>query len=131
MFILIEYMDDWEKFSETSEKEEFYSHLNKEDITDDDYTYAKRVCKDFEIKNLGEYHDLYVQSNRLLLADVFENSRNMCLKIYKLDPAFKKTKVKLDLLTDIDMLLMVEKGLRGGLHQLSTCKSLQQIHERL
>ena len=61
MFILIEYMDDWEKFSETSEKEEFYSHLNKEDITDDDYTYAKRVCKDFEIKNLGEYHDLYVQ----------------------------------------------------------------------
>ena len=58
---------------------------------------------------------MYVQSNRLLLADVFENSRNMCLKIYKLDPAFKKTKVKLDLLTDIDMLLRVEKGIRGGI----------------
>ena len=110
-------MDDWEKFNETSlpEKEDFYSHLNMEDITDADYAHAKRVCKDFEIKNLGEYHDLYVQSNRLLLADVFENSRNMCLKIYKLDPAFKKTKVKLDLLTDIDMLLMVEKGIRGGI----------------
>ena len=121
MFILIEYMDDWEKFSETSEKEEFYSHLNKEDITDDDYTYAKRVCKDFEIKNLGEYHDLYVQSNTLLLADVFEIFRIMCLKIYELDYAnffsswnsmgssFKKTKVKLDFLTDIDMLLKVLK----------------------
>ena len=78
-----------------------------EDITDADYAHAKRVCKDFEIKNLGEYHDLYVQSNTLLLADVFENFRNMCLKIYELDPAkflsapglawqaaLKKTKVK-------------------------------------
>ena len=49
--------------------------------------HAKRVCKDSEIKNLGEYHDLYAQSDKLLLADVFENFRNMCLKIYKLDPA--------------------------------------------
>ena len=57
-----------------------------EDITDADYAHAKRVCKDFEIKNLGEYHDLYVQSDTLLLADVFENFRNMCLKIYELDP---------------------------------------------
>ena len=56
-----------------------------EDITDADYAHAKKVCKDFEIKNLGEYHDLYVQSDTLL-ADVFENFRNMCLKIYKLDP---------------------------------------------
>ena len=58
-----EYMDDWEKFNETSlpEKEDFYSHLNMEDITDVDYALAKRVCKDFEIKDLGEYHDLYVQ----------------------------------------------------------------------
>ena len=127
---LYEYMDDWEKFNETSlpVKEDFYSHLNMEDITDADYAHAKRVCKDFEIKNLGEYHDLYVQSNTLLLADVFENFRNMCLKIYELDPAkflsapglawqaaLKKTKVKLDLLTDIDMLLMVEKGIRGGI----------------
>ena len=84
----------------------------------------KRVCKDFEIKSLGEYHNLYVQSNTLLLADVFENFRNKCLEIYELDPAkflsaqglawlaaLKKTKVKLDPLTGIDMLLMVEKGI--------------------
>ena len=124
-------MDDWEKFNETSlpEKEDFYSHLNMEDIIAADYVQAKRVCKDFEIKNLGEYHDLYVQSNTLLLADVFENFRNMCLKIYKLNSAkflstsglawqaalLKKTKVKLNLLTDIDMLLMVEKSIRGGI----------------
>ena len=84
-----EYMDDWEKFNETSlpEKEDFYSHLNIEDITDADYAHAKRVCKDFEIKNLGEYHDLYVQGKKLLSADVFENLRNMCLKIYELDLA--------------------------------------------
>ena len=113
-----EYMDDWEKFSEISlpEKEDFYSHLNMENITDADYAHAKRVCKDFEIGNLGEYHDLYVQSDTLLLADVFENFRNMCINIYKLDPAkflsapglawqaaWKKTKVKLDLSTDINM----------------------------
>ena len=58
-----------------------------QDITDSDYAHAKRVCKDFEIKNLGEYHDLYVQSNTLLLADVFENFRYMCLKKYEIDPA--------------------------------------------
>ena len=58
-----------------------------EDITDADYVHAKRVCKEFETKNLGEYHDLYVQSDTLMLADVFENFRNMCLKIYKLDLA--------------------------------------------
>ena len=80
------------------------------------------------MRKLGEYHDLYVQSDTLLLADVFGNYRNMCLEIYELDPvkvlsapglawqaALKKTKVKLDLLTDIDMLLMVEKGIRGGI----------------
>ena len=66
---------------------DFYNHLNMEDITDADYVHAKRVCKDFEIKNRGEYHDLYFQSDRLLLADVFENFRIICLKIYKLDPA--------------------------------------------
>ena len=96
-----------------------------EDITDVHYAHAKRFCKDFE--NLGEYHDLYVQSHALLLADVFENFKNKSLEIYELDPvkclsasglawqAVKKTKVKLDLLTDIDMLLMVEKGIRGGI----------------
>ena len=72
-------MDEWEKFNETSlnGKKDFYSHLNMKDITDVDYTCAKKVCKDFEIKNLEEYHDLYVQRDTLLLADVFENFRNM------------------------------------------------------
>ena len=123
-------MDDWEKFSEQSlpEKEDVYSDLYIEDITDADYTHTKRVCVNFKTKHSGEYHDLYVQSNTLLLADVFENCRNMCLEIHELDPvyfliapglaweaAFKKTKVKLDLLTDFDMLLMVEKSIRGGI----------------
>ena len=122
-----EYIDDWEKFNEISlpENEDFYSHLNMEDITDADYAHAKRLCKDFEIKNVGKYHDMYVQSDTLLFADVFENLRN---KLCKLDrakflsapglawqTALKKTKVKLDLLTDIDMLLLVEKGIRGGI----------------
>ena len=97
-----------------------------EDITDANYAHSKGVCKDFEIKHLGEYHDLYVQSNTLLLADVFENFRNMCINIYQLDPLkflsapgfawqadLKKTKVKLDFLTEIEMLLMVGKGIRG------------------
>ena len=96
-----------------------------EGITDANYAHAERVCKDFEIKNLGEYHDLYVQSNTSLLADAFENFRNMYINIYELDPekflsapglaceaALKETKVKYYLLTDINMLLMVEKGIR-------------------
>ena len=68
-------MGDWEKFNETllPEKEDFHSHLNMEDITDADYTHTKRVSKDFEIKNLGKYYNLYVQSDTLFLADVFEN----------------------------------------------------------
>ena len=57
-----------------------------EDITDADYAHARRICKDFEIKNLGKYHDLYIQSDTLLLADIFENVRNMCLETYQLDP---------------------------------------------
>ena len=65
----------------------FYSHLNTEDITDADYPHTKKVSKDFEIKNLGEYHHLYVQSDTLLLANVFDNFRNMCHKIYDFDPA--------------------------------------------
>ena len=77
-------MDDWETFGETSlhEKEDFYSHLNMEDITEADYAQAKRVCKDFKIKNLREYYDLFVQSDALLLADIFEHFINMFLKIY-------------------------------------------------
>ena len=83
-----EYMDDLRKLNETSltEKENFYSYLNMKDITDADYAHRKRVCKGFKIKNLGEYHDLYVQSDTLLLADVFEKFRDMCFEIYELDP---------------------------------------------
>ena len=127
-FYPYEYTDDWLKFNETSlpRKEDFYSRLNMEDITDADYVHAENVRTDFEITDLGEYHDVYIQSNTLLLADVLENFRNMCLKIYELDPArflsapelawqatFKKPKVKLDLLIDIDILLMIKKGIKG------------------
>ena len=78
-----ENMDDWEKFYETklAEKEEFYNKLNMKDIIDAGYTHAKRVCKDFEIKHFGDYHDLYLKSDTLLLADVFKIFRKMCLKI--------------------------------------------------
>ena len=75
-------INDSETFHEIwlPEKEDFYSQLNMDDITDADYVHAKRVCKYFETKNLGEYHDLYVQNNTLLLVDVLENFRNTCLK---------------------------------------------------
>ena len=129
-----EYMDIWEKFKEESlpDKESFYSELNKEGITDEDYVHAQKVWDALNIKNLGEYHDLYVQSDRALLADVFESFRHKCIEIYELDPdhflsapglawqvCFKKTEVKLELLTDNDMLLMFEKGIRGGMCQVS------------
>ena len=82
------YMDNWEEFDETlPDKESFYSNLNMEDITDTDYRHANKVFKEFKIKNLGEYHNLYVQSDTLLLADVFENFRETCIKVYELDPA--------------------------------------------
>ena len=69
-----EYMDDWEEFNETwLPEKEFYTNLNMEDISDANYMQAKRVCIEFEIKNFGEYHDLYLKSDLLLLADVFEN----------------------------------------------------------
>ena len=99
-----------------------------EDITDVDYRHAKRVFKNLNNKILGDYHDLFVQSDTLLLADVFENFRNKCIKIHELDPAhflsapglasqacLRKTGIKLELLTNADMLLMVEKGIRGGI----------------
>ena len=123
-------MDNWERFNETSlpNKESFYSNLNMENIDDIDYRHGNNVFKRFKLKNLGEYQDLYVQSDTLLLADVFENFRNKCLKVYELDPAhflslpglawqacLKKTSVKLELLTNYDMLLMVEEGIRGGI----------------
>ena len=82
-------MGSWERFDETSlpDKEALYSELNLEDITDKDYGHAQKVWKVFGTKNLGEYHDLYVQSDTLLLADVFENFRDKCIVIYELDAA--------------------------------------------
>ena len=84
-----EYMDSWQRFDETSfpDKEAFYSNLNMEDITDVDYRHGKKVFEYLINKNLGDYHDLYVQSDTLLLADVFGNFRNTCIKVYELDPA--------------------------------------------
>ena len=84
-----EYMDSWHKFDETSlpDKEAFYSNLNMEDITHVAYRHGKKAFKECKLKHLGDYHDLYVQSNTLLLADVFENFRNTCVKVYELDPA--------------------------------------------
>ena len=83
-----EYMDNWERFNETSlpNKESFYSSLNMENIDDIDYRHGNNVFKKFKLKNLGEYHDLYLQSDTLLLADVFENFRNMCIEVYEPDP---------------------------------------------
>ena len=125
-----EYMDGWDKFNETSipGKESFYSNLTMENITETDYVHANNVFKTFKLNNLGDYHDLYVQSDTWLLADVFENFRKACIKTYELDPAhfislpglawqacLKKTGVELELLTDYDMLLMIEEGIRGGI----------------
>ena len=132
---LYDYMNGRERFNEIAliENEKFYNNWNMEDIADVDYVHANRVYKDFEIKNLGEYHDFYLKSNVLLLADVLKNFRTMCLEIYELDQAklaawqaaksmtksmtgsFKKAQVKLDLMTDIAMLLMIEESIRGGI----------------
>ena len=125
-----EYMDSWERFDEASlpNKDAFYSSPHMEDIMDVDHRHAKRVFKNLSNKNLGNYHDLHVQGDALLLANVFENFRNKYIELYELDPVhflsapglawqacLKKTGTKLDLLTDFDMLLMVEKGIRGGI----------------
>ena len=123
-------MDSWEIFNETSlpDKEAFYSNLHMEDITDVDYRHANNVFKKFKLKHLREYHDFYVQCGTLLLADIFKKFRNMCIEIYELDPAhvlsasglawqacLKITGVQLELLINVDMLLMIEKGIRGGI----------------
>ena len=125
-------MDSWEKFNETSlqDKKALYSNLNLEDITDKDYARAQKVWEVFEIIDQGDCHDLYVQCDALLPADVFEKFRDTCIEIYGLDPShflsapglawqacLKKTNVNLELLTDIDMLLMIEAGIRGGMCQ--------------
>ena len=129
-----EYMDSLEKLKETAlpPKEAFYSRLNDGGISDEDYAHAQNVWKTFKMKYFKDYHELYNKVDVLLLADVFENFRNICLKNYELDPAhyytapglawdaaLKVTDVSLELLSDIDMLLMVEKGIRGGVSMVS------------
>ena len=127
-----EYMDDWSKFEENQLPpiEEFYSKLNLSGISEYDYDHAQRVWSEFDMKSLGEYHDLYLKTDVLLLANVFETFRRTCLEHYQLDPAhfytspglawkacLKKTGIRLELLTDPDMLLMFERGTRGGITQ--------------
>ena len=129
-----DYMNGIEKFSgkKLPTKEEFYSKLNDCGISDDDHNHAQRIWKEFGVKNLGEYHDLYLKSDVLLLADVFEEFRNVCLENYSLDPAWyytspglswdallKHSGVKLELLTDVDVLLLFEKGIRGGVSMIT------------
>ena len=136
-----EYADTWERFSEISlpSKEDFYSNFSMEDISDIDYRHANNVFKVFKLENLGDYHDLYVQSDTLLLADVFNNFRDMCLKEYELDSAhflslpglawqvcLRKTNIELELLTDYDMLLMVGEGIRRGI-----CHSIHQYVKQI
>lgn len=129
-----DYVDSFPKLDETNlpDKSKFYNTLTNSDITDEDYARAKDVWDAFDCKNLGEYSDLYLKTDTLLLADVFEHFRSSCLKSYTLDPAhyftlagytwdcmLKFTKINLELLTDIDKVLFIEKGIRGGLAQCS------------
>ena len=81
-------MDSWERFNENILlTKKVYSKLYLEGITDEDYIHAQKVFEEFKLKSLDEYHDLYVQSDTLLLVDVFKNFRNKCIEIYELDPA--------------------------------------------
>ena len=129
-----DYMDCVERFEESTlpPKESFYNVLNDEQVSDEDYTHATSVFNSFACQNMGDYHDLYLMSDVLLLADVFENFRSVCLKAYNLDPChfytspglawqacLKMTDVELDLLTDPDMYLFIEEGLRGGISMIS------------
>ena len=129
-----DYVSSLDVLSETClpPKEEFYSKLNDEDISDEDYQHAIKVWNTFGCKTIKDYHDLYLKSDVLLLADVFENFRATCLKHYNLDPAhyytspglawdacLKTTGQKLKLLHDYDMLMMIERGIRGGITHIS------------
>ena len=126
-----EYMDSWEKFNKgLPSKDEFYSKLNMSGISEDDYSHSHDVWNKFAINNMGEYHDLYLKTDVVLLANIFESFRKVCMKNYGLDPAHfytalglawkacvKLTGVRLELLKDMDMLLMFKKGIRGGIMQ--------------
>ena len=114
-------------------KESFHSILNDSGISEEDYIHAQKVWETFNMKTMRDYHDLYLKSDVLLLSDVFENFRDVCLDNYHLDPMFyytapglawdaclKIAKVRLELLTDYDMLMMIEKGIRGGVSMIST-----------
>ena len=129
-----DYMDSFEKFNKTElpTKEEFYSILSDEHITDEDYQHAKNVWNTFKLQSMGEYHNLYLKSDILLLADVFENFRKTCLQYYKLDPChyftspglswdamLKMTNIQLELRTNIDMFQFIEKGMRGGISYIA------------
>ena len=129
-----EYMYSWEKFDEARlpGRSAFYSSLNEEGVNEENYLRAKEVWQRFGCENLGDYHDLYLKTDVLLLADVFEDFRRVCLENYKLDPAhyisapglswdamLKRTGVKLDLLSDVDMYQFIEKGMRGGVSYIA------------
>ena len=129
-----DYMDSFKKFDETRlpTKEDFYSILNNEHISNEDYQHAQTVWNEFKLKTMGEYHDLYLKTDILLLADVFENFRRTCLEYYKLDPChyftspglswdamLKMTDIKLELMTDINMFQFTEKGMRGGISYIA------------
>ena len=129
-----EYTDSFERFVETKipEKEKFYSSLSGKGITDEEYAHAKQVWEATGCRNLGDYHDLYLQKDTLLLADVFENFRNVCQEKYGLDPAhyysapglswdalLKKTGVEIELLPDLDMHLFIKRGMWGGISMAS------------
>ena len=127
-----EYMSSWDKFNESilPSKDKFYSNLNMSGVSDKEYEHACKVWNEFGIKNMGDYHDLYLKTDTILLANVFESFRSVCMKNYGLDPAhfytapglawkacLKKTGIRLGLLLDPDMLLMFECGIRGGITQ--------------
>ena len=124
-----EFMDGFDKFEKKQlpKKAAFFSRLNQEKVTDENYQRAQKVWEEFSVKNMGEFHDLYLKTDVLLLADVMESFRKLCEKNYELDPAhffttpglawdamLKMTGVELELLKDVDQVLMIEKGIRGG-----------------
>ena len=128
-----DYMDSFDKFNEQlPPKEEFFCILNNKHISNDDFKHAKNVWKTFSLKSMGEYHDLYLKSDILLLTDVFERFRKTCLEFYKLDPChyftspglswdamLKMTNIKLELISDVDMFLFIEKGLCSGINYIA------------